>query len=55
MRKAGWGCRRTFPPVFLCLEPETRLSKQKLPHQHICSKWGKENGFSLPHSYCFIK
>jgi hypothetical protein len=25
MRRAGWGCRRAFPPVFLRLEPETRL------------------------------
>jgi hypothetical protein len=28
-----------------------KCSKQKLPHQQICWKWGKEKGFSLPQLY----
>jgi hypothetical protein len=49
--RAGWGAERLFLLFFCTFGRRQECSKQKLPHQLICRRWGKEKGFSMPHIF----
>jgi hypothetical protein len=48
LRKTDWGCRRMAVFSFCTFGRRQERSKQKLPHQLFCWKWGKGKGCPLP-------
>jgi len=55
MRKAGWGCRRTFPPVFLRLGPDTRLFWADASAPANLQEMGQREGIFSASYLLFIK